>query len=318
MISEKGVAKESRMDALEESLVIRVYDGEKLDFQPAFLKIINFASKIDVIELTTISGRKVRATPRHMFHFGESCCSYKSLKQISDFQQGDSIWVLGDNGQPLQDVVSSLSEPIAVPRVADILPFDRVKPSPKTNGDCKWEATNFLIVNGFITTHHALDTYDFETDAGEVTESSIPVEDRLLAFDILGDELLLGLKDLSASSRLVSQDTENVFMDFMEDLKGLVVYCTSVQECDLEFLNQWFSDRTLDSEVSFWLDWKIQIEEASTYDLVFGSADRAKFFHKLIEQIRAAKEGRLCTNLDLSMRASFLYSMFGKFASMWN
>lgn len=316
LISENGVEKESRMDALEERFTMQVYDGEKLDFQPAFVKIISLKdeSKINVIELTTTSGRSVRATPKHLFHFGESCCSYKSLKKISDFQEGDAIWVLGDNGQPVQDVVSSLSEPVGVPRVADVIPFDRVKPSPETNGHCTWEATNFIVVNGFISTHHALE--DFENDADEVTVNSIPIEDILLVNDLFGDELMLGWKDWSVSSRLVSEDTQNVFMDFGQELKGLIQTCSNLHECDLEFLNQWFADRTIDSEVSRWLDWKIQIEEATTYDLVFGSADRPKFFLKLIQQIRAAKEGRLCTNLDLSMRASFLYSMFGKFASM--
>jgi len=238
------------------------------------------------------------------------------MKRISDFQEGDAIWVLGGDGQPTQEVVSSLSEPFGISRVADVVPYDRVKPSPQKNGRCTWEATNFIVVNGFISTHHA--THDIYGKQSKVAVNSIPIEDRLLTQDILGDELMLGFKDMSSSSALLSGDTQKVFLSFMEDLKGLIQYCSNLHDCDLEFLKKWFDDLEIDSEVAKWMDWKIQIEEASTYDLVFGSADRAKFFYKLIQQIKAAKEGRLCKNLDLSMRASFLYSMFGKFASMWH
>jgi hypothetical protein len=323
LISESGVENESRLDALEESFKIQVFDGEKVDFQPAYVKFYDAKGKTStlVVKLTTTSGRNVRATPQHLFHFGDSCCSYKSMKKLSDFQEGDAIWVLGDDGKPVQDVVSSLSEPFGVSRVANVVPFDRVKPSPKTNGKCTWDATNFIIVNGFISTHHAIhDTYGRQSSSTLVDVSSVSIEDRLLAYDIFSDELLLGFKDMSSSvrSRVVSGDTQNTFLNFMEDLKGLIQYCSNVHECDLEFLKQWFADLKVDSEVAKWMDWKIQIESASTYDLVFGSADRASFAYKLIQQIREAKEGRLCTTLDLSMRASFLYSMFGKFASMWH
>jgi len=323
LVSESGVESESRMEALEESFKVQVFDGEKVDFQPAYVKFFESQGKRlkKVMKLSTTSGRNVRATLDHLFHFGESCCSYKSMKKISDFQEGDAIWVLGDNGKPVQDVVSSLSEPFGVSRVANVVPFDRVKPSPKTNGQCKWDATNFIIVNGFISTHHAVhNAYGRRSSNTLVDVSSVSIEDRLLAYDVFSDELLLGFKDMGSSvrSRVVSGDTEHTFLDFMEDLKGLIQYCSNVHECDLEFLKKFFANLEVDSEVAKWMDWKIQIEAASTYDLVFGSADRAAFAYKLIQQIRAAKEGRLCTTLDLSMRASFLYSMFGKFASMWH
>jgi len=316
-IMDNNVVQASPMNALDEFFTVQVYNGEQVDFQKAFVKVIDAkeGSKFQLLKLTTTSGKTVKSTPEHLFHFGDSCCSYKSLKPISDFREGDAIWVLGEDGIPVQDFVDSVSGPFRVSRVADVIPFDRVKPSPKEDGSCTWEATNFIIVNGFISTHHALDGY--QEDVDQVTRDSIPIEDKLLAVDFLADDLMLGLKDLDVSSHFISEDSEMLFANFHEDLKGLILFCTTVEECDLEYLEQWFASHPLDADVSKWLDWKIKIEEATTYDLVFGSADRAAYFLKLTTHIRAAKEGKMCTNLNLSMRATLLYSMLGTFASMW-
>jgi len=316
-IMDNNVVQASPMDALDEFFTVQVYNGEQVDFQKAFVKVIDAkeGSKIQLLKLTTTSGKTVKSTPEHLFHFGDSCCSYKSLKPISDFREGDAIWVLGEDGIPVQDFVDSVSGPFRVSRVADVIPFDRVKPSPKEDGSCTWEATNFIIVNGFISTHHALEGY--QEDVDQVTRDSIPIEDKLLAVDFLADDLMLGLKDLDVSSHFISEDSEMLFAHFHRDLKGLILFCTTVEECDLEYFDQWFASHPLDADVSKWLDWKIKIEEATTYDLVFGSADRAAYFLKLTTHIRAAKEGKMCTNLNLSMRATLLYSMLGPFASMW-
>lgn len=316
-IMDNNVVQAAPMDALDEFFTVQVYNGEQVDFQKAFVKVIDAkeGSKIHLLKLTTTSGKTVKSTPEHLFHFGDSCCTYKSLKQISDFREGDAIWVLGEDGIPVQDFVDSVSGPFRVSRMADVIPFDRVKPSPKEDGSCTWEATNFIIVNGFISTHHALEGY--QEDVDQVTRDSIPIEDKLLAVDFLADDLMLGLKDLDVSSHFISEDSEMLFADFHRDLKGLILFCATVQECDLEYFEQWFASHPLDADVSKWLDWKIKIEEATTYDLVFGSANRAAYFLKLTTHIRAAKEGKMCTNLNLSMRATLLYSMLGTFASMW-